>query len=233
MSDGDALVPALGRLVSRLPEAPNRSDALSELMGTATDVLALSGAAVTLVEDGRCEVAGALPGELMEVAAAQQDCARGPGLDALRQGTPVAVPDVHRHRERWPEYTGAAVRHGVSAVVELPLQLGAVRLGVLGLYAPAPREWTAADLSLGALLAGLAANHLLTTDRLRRQQQLTDQLQHALDSRIVVEQAKGVIAGARRIGPDAAYDLIRTHARRHRIGVHEVARGIVELGLRL
>ncbi|MGF6888215.1 AmiR/NasT family two-component response regulator [Nocardia sp. GAS34] len=58
-------------------------------------------------------------------------------------------------------------------------------------------------------------------------------LQHALSSRIVVEQAKGVVAGARRITPEAAYTLIRGHARQRRIGVHEVAWAIVELGLRL
>ncbi|WP_280266156.1 GAF and ANTAR domain-containing protein [Nocardia wallacei] len=233
MSDGESVVSALARLVVVLPDVPDRSGALLRLMGTATDVLDLAGAAVILLADGRCEVAGAIPEELSEVAVTQQDCARGPGVDAMRDGEPVAVADVRRDWGRWPEYASAAVRHGMSAMVEIPMQLGETRLGALGLYSPVRREWTAEDLSIGTLLAGLAAGHLLTADRLHRQQRLTDQLQHALTSRIVVEQAKGVIAGARRIGPDAAYEVIRTHARQHRVGVHEVARAIVELGLRL
>ncbi|WP_024805126.1 GAF and ANTAR domain-containing protein [Nocardia sp. BMG51109] len=233
MSDGEPMMSALARLVLRLPDAPDRSGAVRQLIATAIDVLALCGAAVTLIDEDGGSVAGAVPDELAHVEAAQQDCARGPGVDALRRGEPVAVADMHRHGGQWPEYASAAVRHGVPAVVAIPVQLDSARLGVLSLYDSVPRDWTAEELSVGTLLAGLAAGHLLTADRLRRQQRLTDQLQHALTSRIVVEQAKGVIAGARRVTPDAAYDLIRTHARRRRVGVHEVARAIVELGLRL
>ncbi|MBB5916437.1 hypothetical protein BJY24_005349 [Nocardia transvalensis] len=233
MSDGDTLVPALARLVLRLPAAPDRSDALSELIHTATDVLPVSGAAVTLLEDDRYEVAGAVPEELAEVEVVQQVAARGPLVDALRGGEPVAVTDARRCGDRWPEYSSAAAHYGVPAVAAMPLRLGEARLGVLSLYAAAPHDWTPQDLSLGALLAGLTAGHLLTADRLRRQQRLTDQLQHALSARILVEQAKGVIAGARHIAPEAAYELIRAHARRNRVRVHEVARAIVELGLRL
>ncbi|MBF6328161.1 GAF and ANTAR domain-containing protein [Nocardia transvalensis] len=232
MADSEQLVSAVARLVL-LPDAYGTAGVLLQLMGTATEVLELTGAAVTLVEDGQCEVAGATPDVLREVEAAQRDCARGPGMEALRSGESVAVADVRRHWNEWPEYTDAAVRHGVSAVAEIPMQLGQTQVGALGLFAPAPREWTAVELSVGALLAGMAAGHLLTADKLRRQQRLTDQLQHALTSRIVVEQAKGVIAGARRITPEAAFELIRGHARRRRVNVHEVARAIVELGLRL
>jgi hypothetical protein len=233
MSDSEQLVSALARLALLSPEAEDRAGLLQQLIGTATELLALAGAAVTLVMDGRREVAGATPGELRDVEVVQQDCERGPGVDALRNGEAVAVPDVRLHRSRWPEYAGAAVRYGLPAMVAIPMQLGSARVGALGLYASAPRAWTGADLSVGALLAGMAAGHLVTADRLRHQRQLTDQLQHALTSRIVVEQAKGVIAGTRRTTPEAAYELIRGHARRNRVSVHEVARAIVALGLRL
>ncbi|MCM6775320.1 GAF and ANTAR domain-containing protein [Nocardia sp. CDC159] len=232
MADNEQLMSAVARLVL-LPDAYGRSGVLLQLMGTATEVLGLSGAAVTLIEDGHCEVAGATPDGFREVEAAQRDCERGPGMEALRRGESVAVEDVREHRGRWPEYATAAARHGISAVAEIPMQLGDIQVGALGLFAPRPRHWTEGELSVGRLLAGMAAGHLLTADKLQRQQRLTDQLQHALTSRIVVEQAKGVIAGAQRITPEAAYELIRGHARRRRVGVHEVARAIVELGLRL
>ncbi len=232
MADNEQLVSAVARLVL-LPDAYGRSGVLLQLMNTATETLGLAGAAVTLVEDGHCEVAGATLDALCEIEAAQCDCRCGPGLEALRRGESVAIADVRDYRTEWPEYTSVAVRHGVSAVAQIPMQLGDTRVGALGLFAPRPRQWSAAELSVGALLAGMAAGHLLTAEKLQRQQQLTDQLQHALSSRIVVEQAKGVIAGAHRITPEAAYELIRGHARRRRVGVHEVARAIVELGLRL
>ncbi|MFI5783472.1 GAF and ANTAR domain-containing protein [Nocardia sp. NPDC051570] len=232
MADNEQLVSAVARLVL-LPDAHARADVLRQLMGTATEVLGLAGAAVTLVEDGRCEVAGATPEGLREVEAAQRDCDRGPGVEALRRGESVAVADLRAHCHEWPEYTSIAVRHGISAVAQIPMRLDDTHVGALGLFASRPRQWTAADLSVGAALAGMAAGHLLTADKLQRQQRLTDQLQHALSSRIVVEQAKGLVAGAHHIAPEAAFELIRGHARRRRVGVHEVARAIVELGLRL
>jgi GAF domain-containing protein len=178
-------------------------------------------------------VAAATPGLLAELEGAQHDYARGPGVEALRHGRTVAVPDVRTQRGRWPEYATVAMRQGVSAIAQIPMRQGGEQVGALGLFARRPRTWSGQDLSMAALLAGIAAGHLLTAETLRRQQLLAEQLQHALSSRIVVEQAKGVIAGARRINPDAAYEMIREHARRRRIGVHEVARAIVELGLRL
>ncbi|QIS20284.1 ANTAR domain-containing protein [Nocardia terpenica] len=233
MSDSDLLVSALGRLALLPLGSRDRSLVLLRLIETATETFDLTGAVVTLVEDGHCEVAGATADALLELEVTQQDCACGPAVEALRHGECVAVTDVREQSSRWPDYTRAAVARGVSAVAEIPMQLGPTRIGALGLYAPEPREWTATDLSVAGLLAGLAAGHLLNDDRLRRQQRLTHQLQHALDSRIVVEQAKGVLAGARSTTPDAAYQLIRAHARRRRIGVQEVARAIVQLGLRL
>jgi len=233
MSEGELRVDALARLALLVPGEQDTSGVLQRLMNTAADVLDVAGAAVTLVADGRTEVAGATPDLLAELEGAQQDYARGPGVEALRRGRAVAVSDVRTQWGRWPEYTTVAMRHGVSAVAQIPMRQGGEQVGALGLFAQRPRAWSGQDLSMAALLAGIAAGHLLTAETLRRQQRLAEQLQHALSSRIVVEQAKGVVAGARRITPEAAYELIRGHARQRRIGVHEVARAIVELGLRL
>ncbi len=232
MSENEERVGALSRLALLVPGEHDTTGVLLQLMNTATDVLNVAGAAVTLVADGHSEVAGATVDLLAEVEGAQHDHSRGPGVDALRRGESVAVPDVRAHWVRWPEYITVALRHGVSAVAQIPMRLGGEQVGALGLFTDRPRAWTGEDLSMAALLAGMAAGHLITADALRRQQELAEQLQHALSSRIVVEQAKGVLAGTHNITPEAAYELIRGHARRRRIGVHEVARAIVELGLR-
>ncbi|MCP2316937.1 GAF domain-containing protein [Nocardia amikacinitolerans] len=233
MSDSELLVTALSGLVGLLPEPGDLTEPLHRLIDSATDALDLAGCAVLLVADGSSGVVTATPAALADVALSQRSSARGPALDALRHGEPVAVADVRERHSSWPEYTSVAARHGVRAVAEIPMRSGTTTVGALGMYAYDPREWTEPELSVGALLAGIAAGHILTAERLRAQQRLTEQLQHALDSRVLVEQAKGVIANARSTTPQAAYELIRAHARRHRVSVHAVAGGIVELGLRI
>ncbi|MGV9679942.1 GAF and ANTAR domain-containing protein [Nocardia sp. NPDC003482] len=213
-----------------LPDADGRDAVVTRLIGTATEALGAAGASVLLVEDGTCTVAAATAAGLLDLEATQCACGRGPGVQALRRGEAVVAADVRGRRGEWPEYADAAVGQGFSAVAAIPMRWGEAVLGVLGVFAA--RAWTASEVAVGASLAGMAAGHLLTADRLRHQERVTAQLRHALSSRIVVEQAKGVLAGTRRITPEAAYELIRAHARRRRIGVHEVARAIVEHGLR-
>ncbi|MEC3916307.1 ANTAR domain-containing protein [Nocardia sp. CDC160] len=113
------------------------------------------------------------------------------------------------------------------------MRLDETEAGVLSLYSRDPRHWTGRDLSVATLLAGMATGHIVTANLVQRHRRVTEQLQHALTTRIVVEQAKGVIAHAHRTTPDAAFQLIRAHARRNRVTVHAVAHGIVELGLRI
>ncbi|WP_431969470.1 ANTAR domain-containing protein [Nocardia sp. bgisy134] len=233
MSDSEQLVTALSGIVGLLPEPGDVVEPLHRVIDSATDALDLAGCAVLLVAGGHSSVVTATPAALADVALSQRSSERGPAVDALRHGEPVAVADVRERHEAWPEYTSVAVRHGVRAVAEIPMRSGVTMVGALGMYAYHPRQWTEPELSVGALLASLAAGHILTAERLRAQQRLAEQLQHALDSRVLVEQAKGVLANARNTTPQAAYELIRAHARRHRVSVHAVAGGIVELGLRI
>ncbi|MEV0292945.1 GAF and ANTAR domain-containing protein [Nocardia sp. NPDC050710] len=232
MSDSELLVTAVSKLAQLLADSETAA-VLYQVIDSATDILDLAGGTVLLISDGRTGVITATPEELAEIPRRQQDVASGPGMDAIRRGEPVVVTDLRSQHRVWPEYASAALRHGVSSVAEIPMRSGAKTVGALGLYATAPRAWTGSDLAVGALLAGMAAGHLVAMERLREQQVLAAQLQHALDSRVLIEQAKGVIANARNISPDSAYKLIRAHARRNRISVHAVATGIVELRLRI
>ncbi|WP_194814629.1 GAF and ANTAR domain-containing protein [Nocardia sp. XZ_19_385] len=238
MSDSELLVTALAKL-ARLMAADDTAAVLQHVIDSATDLLDLTGATVLRVWDGLELPEGqpaaitASTSPLAELERSQLDAARGPALEAMRHGEPAIVTEIGKYLDVWPEYASAAEQHGISSVASTPLRHGDLSFGALCIYSAERRDWAAPDLSVGELLAQLIAGHLVTVDRLREKQQLADQLQHALDARIVIEQAKGVIANARNIAPDAAYKLIRAHARRNRISVQAVATGIVELRLRI
>ncbi|WP_330254617.1 GAF and ANTAR domain-containing protein [Nocardia sp. NBC_00565] len=239
MSDNEVLVVAAARLAELLPVLGNTSEMVRQLMHSAITALDLAGCTVmlmpdeTLTPDEQSRFAAADPEEFVDIELCQHSSARGPSMDVFRTGEPIAVDEIGRRRDRWPEFSAEAVRHGVSSLAEIPMRVGSTTVGALGLYGPAPRAWTDSDLSVGGLLASMATGHILNAHVLRRQQRVTEQLQHALDARIVVEQAKGVIANARRTTPEAAYELIRQHARKNRVAVQAVAKGVVELGLRI
>ncbi|MFD0363313.1 ANTAR domain-containing protein [Nocardia sp. GCM10030253] len=233
MSDSEVLVAAVSRLADVLGPFGETSRMVQQLMDSATDVLDLAGCTVTLAPDGQERFTAAMPEALMDVELCQHSSERGPSVEVLRRGEPIAVTEIGSCRALWPEFCSEAVRQGVSAVAEIPMRLGETKVGVLGMYAREPRHWTERDLSVGGLLASMATGHIVNSTVIRRQEQLTRQLTHALDTRIIVEQAKGVLANAGRMTPDAAYELIRAHARTNRVPVHAVAKAIVELGLRI
>ncbi|NNH69522.1 GAF and ANTAR domain-containing protein [Nocardia uniformis] len=233
MSDSELLVAVLARFARLLPTARELPELLDELLRGAVEVLEPDGATVTLCLPQQPEYFGGIPEKLLELEACQWDCALGPAVVAHSCGNAMTVTDIAHYGDMWPEFADLAGQHGLSSVAAVPMRVEHTETGVLSLYSRQPRQWTERDLSVAALLAGMAAGHIVTVDVVRQHQRVAEQLRHALTTRIVVEQAKGVIAHAHHTTPDAAFELIRTHARRNRVTVHAVARGIVELGLRI
>lgn len=145
----------------------------------------------------------------------------------------VAVADLEKERDRWPEYCAVAERLRLVSVAGIPMRLGDNAVGALNLYDTAPRLWSPEDLAAAVVMADVATNYLISSSKLKQEQQLNDQLQHALDSKAVIEQAKGVVAYARDTTIDQAFDLIRGHARSNNVSVRSVAESIVHLSLRV
>ncbi|WP_460717828.1 ANTAR domain-containing protein [Nocardia heshunensis] len=236
MSDSELLVAVLARFARLLPAAHELPRILDELMRSAIDVLEPGGVTVALspqLRGDRSEFFASMPEELLDLEVCQRDYERGPGVVAHACGAPVTVTELDSYGDLWPEYTSLAGQHRISSVAAIPMRLDETEAGVLSLYSRAPRTWTGKDLSVATLLAGMATGHIVTANLVARHRRVTEQLQHALSTRIVVEQAKGVIAHAHHTTPDAAFELIRAHARRNRVTVHAVAQGIVELGLHI
>jgi GAF domain-containing protein len=164
--------------------------------------------------------------EMLELFQLQND--QGPCLDAFRTGTPVVNTDLHESPSRWPLFAPHATGAGFSSVHAFPLRLRSEVIGALNVFgATEGGRLEADDMPLVQALADMAAIGLLQERAIRQGRVLTEQLQGALNSRVVIEQAKGAIAQLRGVDVDEAFGLIRAFARSHNRRLGEVARSII------
>jgi transcriptional regulator with GAF, ATPase, and Fis domain len=198
---------------------------LNLLASRCVRLLDVAGAALSLVDDrGRTYAAGCSD-ERVSMLARQAD---GPGQACYRAGEPVAVPDLTTVALRWPDYTAQAAAGGFAAAYAVPMRRGADVIGALTLLSAVPGDLDKVTDRIAQALADLATIGLLQVRAVRRQQDLTAQLQHALTSRIVIEQAKGVTGERLGIGMDAAFDALRRYARSHNLRIAELAESVVD-----
>jgi GAF domain-containing protein len=147
-----------------------------------------------------------------------------PLLDCSRDGKAVAVPEFTAGSP-WPAFTDGARGAGFASVHVLPLCRRTETIGALALFRNAVGT---ADVRLAQSVADIAATSILQARALRRSEELARQLQHALDSRVVIEQAKGVLAERLGLGLPAAFTALRTYARSHNTKVVALAAAILD-----
>ena len=161
--------------------------------------------------------------ELFELQAQE-----GPCLDAFRTGVRVDQEDLRAGSGRWPSFSPAAVRAGFQSVVALPLRLREVTLGALNLFSTTGPPIGEEDVIVARAFADLAALSILQHRASAEAQRLNEQLSAALSSRIVIEQAKGVISERAGIDLAEAFARLRAHARNANLPLTEVARAAVD-----
>jgi hypothetical protein len=150
----------------------------------------------------------------------------GPGLDSYRTGAVVAADLVDD--QRWPRLSNDAMRAGFQSVVAVPMRLRHESIGALNLFRVARGELPGPDLVLCQALADMATIGLLQERKAREARELADQLQAALDSRVVLEQAKGVIAERNGIDMEAAFVLLRSYTRWRNELLGVVAQAVID-----
>jgi GAF domain-containing protein len=151
----------------------------------------------------------------------------GPCLDCFNTGTAVVNTDLHHAGERWPRFAPRAVEAGFQSVHAFPLRHRQKVIGALNLFSTDTGRLEATDVRIIQSLADIATIGLLQERTIRSAEILTEQLQSALNSRVTIEQAKGVLARTHGIGVDAAFDLMRGYARAHHHRLSDVARDVV------
>jgi GAF domain-containing protein len=151
----------------------------------------------------------------------------GPCLDAYRTQEPVVNADLSQAGALWPRFAPQAAQVGFRSVHAIPLRLRGRVIGALNLFGVDTGALDPGDVRVVQALADVATIGLLQERAVRRGEVLTEQLRGALNSRVAIEQAKGVLARARAISVDDAFTLLRTHARNHNRKLTEVATAVV------
>lgn len=160
--------------------------------------------------------------------AVQDRYGQGPTLACYRSGRTVHVGDLTSMSSRWPAFAAAVGGAGFRGVHAVPLRRHDVGVGAVSLYLREGPELTARSADALEALAAAAAVGVLQERSRRHHEVLARQLQEALDRRIIVEQAKGMLAERLRVDPQEAFERLRSHARRYRRTVHGLAAAIVD-----
>lgn len=151
----------------------------------------------------------------------------GPCLDAFLARAPVVNTDLSRATDRWPLFAPRATDIGFRSVHAIPLRLRQKVIGALNLFGADTGTLAAADVQVVQALADVATIALLQERAIRRAEVLAEQLQGALNSRVVIEQAKGALSRIHRVGVDEAFHKLRDYARRHNRKLIDVAHAVV------
>ncbi|MGZ5399669.1 MAG: GAF and ANTAR domain-containing protein [Nocardioides sp.] len=160
--------------------------------------------------------------ELFQVQALE-----GPCQDCYRLGEAVVNADLRLAGQRWPQFAPQAVAAGFKSVHAFPLRLRRHVIGALNLFGDEPGEISAADATVVQALADVATIGLLQERAIREGRVLTEQLQSALNTRIVIEQAKGSLAQIHGGTPDEAFERLRSYCRRYQLRLSDVAFTVV------
>ena len=230
MANPEALLDSLERFATALTSGYGIGDVLHNLTEEMAEALGLSGAGVTLVDGARQRFVTAAVEAIANLEHVQESSQKGPCIDAVESATAVAMGDIATGdaSDRWPEYTVAAKAAGIRAVAGIPMMAEGSAIGAVNLYDSEPRSWSAEDLRVATIFASIATGYLAHASSARQQQRTAEQLQQALDTRLVIEQAKGVLATQRQCSVDAAFTSLRKYAREHGARIHDVSRAVVD-----
>ncbi|WP_328291398.1 GAF and ANTAR domain-containing protein [Kineococcus sp. NBC_00420] len=212
------------------------ADFLQSLTEHCVELLPANAAGLMLADEhGRLHLAAATSSTTRDLGLFELAQEQGPCVDAFTTEQPllnVAIASTNA-ATRWPAFTTAAAQAGVTSTSALPMRLHGQVVGALNLLSNRHDPLSATSLALGQALADVATIALLNEGSLREKTPLSKQLHSALQSRVVIEQAKGVLAARAGISVEDAFVWLRRHARSHGMALTQVAAGVVAGELRL
>jgi GAF domain-containing protein len=218
---------ASSQLLAVLIETPNADAFLNEAAVLAAGVVTPPAACgITFRRDGQPFTVATSEDLAAQVDEIQYGTDEGPCLDAMRQDRIVEVTDLSRD-ERWDAYRPHAIAHGVASSLSFPLTVDGNPVGALNLYGTKPDIFTAVDRDHAAAFSEQVAAGLTLLLRQARQAQLTEQLQQAMSSRTIIDQAIGILMGQQRCNAADAFDLLRKASQHRNRKLRDVATDII------
>ena len=228
MTREEQLARTLVELADTLVDDFDVVDLMSLLVERSVALLDASAAGLVLVDSFgllRLVASTSEAMELVELFQVQND--EGPCFDCFHSGEPVIADDLADAGDRWPRFAPFAIYAGFGAAHALPMRLRRQVIGALNLFRCEPGALDEADVSAGQALADVATIAILQARDADDTHTVVDQLQHALQNRITIEQAKGVLAERAGIGMDLAFARLRAYARARQLKLARVAEDVI------
>jgi len=214
-------------LIDTLVEDFDVIDVLTMLASRCVELLQAAAAGILLAdESGHLRVMAASTEKIALLELFQVQNEEGPCMDSFRTGQVVADANLATG-SRWPLFTAESLAAGYPSVCAVPLRLRDVILGCLNLFLTDPVPLTATEINLAQALADVASIAIIQDQSARDAAIREDRLQHALNSRIAIEQAKGMLAEHSNVDMDEAFTRLRRFARNHNRRLTEVAESLV------
>jgi GAF domain-containing protein len=202
---------------------------LTRLADRCVDVLNVGAAGLMLVApDGELRVMASSSETMRLLELFELQSREGPCFDCYLTGEPVVNQDLAVVNGRWPRFAPEALAAGFQSVHALPMRLRGAAIGALALFHVEPGEMRPDDVEAAQALADVATIAILQYRAALEAQVLNEQLHHALNSRIVIEQAKGMVAERHGLDMEQAFSTLRSHARNHNLRLVEVANAVID-----
>ncbi|KGJ79261.1 transcriptional regulator [Cryobacterium roopkundense] len=203
-------------------------DLLRTLVDQCVVLLDATAAGLVLVDQsGHLQVLASTSEESYIVEIMQHRAGAGPCVDAYLSGEVVTLSDIEAEGHRYPDFQAAALAQGFQSVHAIPMRLRPNTIGALNLFRTHKGVLSDEDATIGQALADVATISLLNESTARENATVNEHLQRALNSRVFIEQAKGVIAERNSISMDDAFKRLRQHARSRQEPMHTSAANII------
>lgn len=222
------------RLADTLVDDYDVVDLLQSLVEACRDLLDTSAAGILLAgPDGELELVASTSEATRLVETMQLSAQAGPCIESFRTGMPISVPSIDDVPEQWSAFRASAREQGFRSAESIPLRLRDITIGALNLLRTDTGTPPESDLVAARAFADVATIGILHERSLRESELLSQQLQYALNSRVVIEQAKGVVSFTSGVPIDESFEVIRRYARSHGLTVSDVAARLVRRELHL
>lgn len=203
-------------------------DLLHTLVEECSAILDIEAGGIMLLDPvGELQLVASTSEEASLVEIMQLTAGEGPCVDAFASGTTVTVGDIEKSGSRWPAFRSEALKQGFRSVHSTPMRLRGRVLGAMNLFSTRIGELNPADIVVAQALADVASIGILQERSAREKEIVTAQLQYALDTRILVEQAKGVLFESTSMTMDESFGSLRTYAREHGMTLRAVASDVI------
>lgn len=222
------LVDAFVTLTDTLVADYDVVELLQSLVDNATALFDASAAGILLVNQRQeLEVVASTSERSNLIGLMQLEAGEGPCVEAFVTGAAVSVSDADEMRRRWPRFAAASEEAGYASVHSIPLRLRDTTLGSMNLFREIPGALNDEDAIAARALTDVATISILQQRSVDHAALAQEQLQRALNSRVVIEQAKGFISHTHQVDMDTAFQLLRRYARSHQMPLAELARAVV------